>query len=61
MAVPSAKNSGLERMSKWQPGFELASKMVRIDSAVRHGTVDFSTTILEEVATVAMRRVANST
>jgi hypothetical protein len=29
-------------------------------SAVRHGTVDFSTTILEEVDTSAMRRVASS-
>jgi hypothetical protein len=35
--------------------------MVRIDSAVRHGTVDFSTTILLLVATWAMRRVASST
>ena len=61
MAVPSAKNSGLERMSKRVPGLEFASKMVRIDSAVRHGTVDFSTTILDEVATAAMRRVADST
>jgi hypothetical protein len=29
-------------------------------SAVRHGTVDLSTTILEEVDTSAMRRVASS-
>jgi hypothetical protein len=28
-------------------------------SAVRHGTVDFSTTILEEVETSAIRRVAS--
>ena len=48
-------------MSNLQLGLELASRMVRIDSAVRHGTVDFSTTILEERATVAMRRVASST
>ena len=48
-------------MSKWQLGLELASRMVRIDSAVRHGTVDFSTTIFEEEATAAMRRVASST
>ena len=61
MAVPSARNSGLERMSKRQLGLELASRMVRIDSAVRHGTVDFSTTIFEEEATAAMRRVASST
>lgn len=65
---------GLERMSNVHPGFELASRMVRIallisavpvrlpdstHSAVRHGTVDFSTTILLEVDTSAIRRVAN--
>ena len=61
IAVPSARNSGLERMSKRQLGLELASRMVRIDSAVRQGTVDFSTTILDDVATSAMRRVASST
>jgi hypothetical protein len=61
IAVPSARNSGLERMSKRHPGLEFASRMVRIDSAVRHGTVDFSTTIFEEVAMCAMRRVARST
>ena len=79
MAVPSAKNSGLESISNVHPGLEFASRMVRIDlsmclactqvfcwskrcktySAVRHGTVDFSTTILEEVETSAIRRVAN--
>lgn len=90
MAVPSARNSavgvslhrtiqlcdlpGLERISKVHPGFELASRMVRMaldpvskvtsgrcntHSAVLHGTVDFSTTILEEVETSAIRRVAN--
>ena len=59
MAVPSARNSGLERMSKRQPALEFASRMVRIDSAVLQGTVDFSTTILDEVATAAMRRVAD--
>ena len=61
IAVPSAKNSGLERISNLHPGRELASRMVRIDCAVRHGTVDFSTTILEDVATVAIRRVHDST
>ena len=61
MAVPSAKNSGLERMSKRQPGLEFASRMVRIDSAVRHGTVDFSTTILDVSAMSAILRVASST
>jgi len=54
MAVPSAKNSGLERMSKRTPGLEFASRIVRMDSAVRQGTVDFSTTILELVATLAI-------
>ena len=48
-------------MSNRQPGLEFASRMVRIDSAVRHGTVDFSTTIFEEVATAAIRLVAFST
>lgn len=61
IAVPSARNSGLERISNLQLALELASRMVRMDSAVRHGTVDFSTTILEERATEAMRRVASST
>lgn len=60
-AVPSARNSGFERMSKRRPGFELASRIVRIDWAVRQGTVDFSTTIFELVATDAMRRVESST
>lgn len=35
--------------------------MVLIDEAVLHGTVDFSTTILFDVATEAMRRVDSST
>lgn len=48
-------------MSKRQLGLELASRIVRMDSAVRHGTVDFSTTILELVAILAMLRVADST
>lgn len=61
MAVPSARNSGLERMSKRTPGRELLSRIVRIDAAVRHGTVDFSTMILLLVATAAMRRVEDST
>lgn len=61
IAVPSAKNSGFDRMSNRSPGLELASRIVRIDCAVRHGTVDFSTTILDEVATVAILRVQDST
>jgi hypothetical protein len=35
--------------------------MVRIEEAVRQGTVDFSTMILDEVATLAIRRVEDST
>ena len=61
IAVPSARNSGFERIWNRQPGFEFASRMVRIDSAVRQGTVDFSTTIFDEVAMAAIRRVASST
>ena len=61
MAVPSAKNSGFDKMSNRAFGLELASRIVLMDSAVRHGTVDFSTTILDEVATAAIRRVASST
>lgn len=61
IAVPSAKNSGLDKISNRVFGLELASRIVLIDSAVRHGTVDFSTTILDEVATAAIRRVASST
>lgn len=48
-------------MSNLHPGLEFASRIVRMDCAVRHGTVDFSTTILDEVATVAIRRVHDST
>jgi len=55
------KNSGLERMSKWQLGLILASRMVCMDSAVWHGTVDFSTTILKEVAIEAICQAACST
>jgi hypothetical protein len=61
MAVPSAKNSGFDKISNRAFGLELASRIVLMDSAVRHGTVDFSTTILDEVATAAIRRVASST
>jgi hypothetical protein len=61
MAVPSAKNSGLDKMSNRTLPLEFASRIARIDSAVRQGTVDFSITILELVANSAMRRVAVST
>ena len=60
-AVPSARNSGLDRIWKVMPGRELASRMMRMLSAVLHGTVDFSTTILGDVAISAIRRVADST
>jgi len=40
-AVPSAKNSGLE--STWNLNFEAETSTRLIDSAVRTGTVDFST------------------
>ena len=76
-AVPSARNSGLDRTSNRTPGFALADSLfiVRfrelqplklltislIDSAVLQGTVDFSITILWAVATLAMARVAAST
>lgn len=73
--VECLDSPGLERISKVHPGLELASRMVRMalpvrvvsrslahgatHSAVRHGTVDFSTTILDEVETSAIRRVAS--
>ena len=59
MAVPSARNSGFERMSNRQPGLQLASRIVRIDSAVLQGTVDFSTTIFEEGANVLSFKIVN--
>jgi hypothetical protein len=43
MAVPSAKNSGLD--STWNLNFEAEANTRLIDSAVRTGTVDFSTFI----------------
>lgn len=48
-------------MSKRRPGLELASRITRIDEAVRQGTVDFSTMILDVSETEAMRRVEAST
>lgn len=47
-------------MVKVMPGFEFAERIQRIDSAVRQGTVDFSTTILERVETRAIVLVADS-
>mmetsp|Transcript_2063 Transcript_2063/g.5298 ORF Transcript_2063/g.5298 Transcript_2063/m.5298 type:complete len:253 (+) Transcript_2063:516-1274(+) len=55
MAVPSARNSGLLRIWCLMP-LSLQARTRPIDSAVRTGTVDFSTTILGEVAILAMVR-----
>lgn len=60
MAVPSAKNSGFERISNLTPGLQFAIKISRMFSAVRTGTVDFSTIILSEIATSAILRMADS-
>src|ERR1700712_758613 len=38
IAVPSARNSGFERISKLTPGFAVADSTSRTLSAVRHGT-----------------------
>lgn len=61
MAVPSARNSGLERTSKRTPGLPFAATISLMDSAVLQGTVDFSTMILSVVETSAIVRTANST
>ncbi len=50
MAEPSARNSGLETMSKWTPLALSELRMHSIASAVRTGRVLFSTTIFDEVA-----------
>mmetsp|Transcript_7920 Transcript_7920/g.17018 ORF Transcript_7920/g.17018 Transcript_7920/m.17018 type:complete len:210 (+) Transcript_7920:747-1376(+) len=61
IAVPSARNSGLLRTWKVTLGFfSLADRMRLMASAVRTGTVDFSTTILDDVETRAMWRAHNS-
>ena len=59
IAVPSARNSGLDRTWKEQLD-RLLSRMVRMVSAVLTGSVDFSTTILLVVATSAIFRAHNS-
>ena len=61
IAVPSERNSGFERIWNSVPGRLFASRIARIEAAVRQGTVDFSTMILELVATLAIRRVDAST
>ncbi|BAS85215.1 Os03g0604432 [Oryza sativa Japonica Group] len=61
MAVPSARNSGLERI--WYlmlPPLLLWARIFSMASAVLTGTVDFSTTILSERETSAMMRAALS-
>ena len=60
MAVPSARNSGLDTISKETPGVWLAFSTRFSVSAVLTGTVDFSTTILSEVDTLAMVRAQSS-
>ena len=59
MAVPSARNSGLE--STWKlVVVQLAAMTLAMASAVFTGTVDFSTMILLPSETSAMRRAADS-
>ena len=60
MAVPSAKNSGLERISKFTP-FPSESNISFIFSAVRTGKVDFSTIILSVIDTLAIVLAQDST
>eukprot|EP01139_Manchomonas_bermudensis_P014343 Amastigsp_a508395_1463.p3 type:complete len:185 gc:universal Amastigsp_a508395_1463:593-1147(+) len=60
MAVPSARNSGLERIWKLSP-FLLTLVIFLMLSAARTGTVDFSTMIVSCVATSAILRVTAST
>ena len=58
MAVPSARNSGFERMMKvclWW-----VCSTAAIASAVRTGRVDFSTTILSPFASWEIMRAAAS-
>mmetsp|Transcript_23008 Transcript_23008/g.57773 ORF Transcript_23008/g.57773 Transcript_23008/m.57773 type:complete len:231 (+) Transcript_23008:756-1448(+) len=60
-AVPSARNSGLDRMSKVTPGWtQLRLSTFSMACAVFTGTVDFSTTILLLVDTAAIMRAALS-
>ena len=61
MAVPSAKNSGLERISNRTPLFgQLRWSTFSMASAVRTGTVDFSTIILSLSEHEAIVLAANS-
>ena len=58
-AVPSARNSGLDRISNLMPR-SLAFSTRLILWAVRTGRVDFSMTILGPSATLEMLRAASS-
>ena len=61
MAVPSARNSGLDRMLNCTAAsLQLRLSTFSIASAVRTGTVDFSTMILSVLETAAMVRAAAS-
>ena len=60
MAVPSARNSGLERMSNVTPG-RAEARMALMRSAARTGIVDFSMTSVWPVACSAMKRAQDST
>lgn len=59
MRPPSARNSGLDRIS-WCTPDRLADSTRRMVSAVFTGTVLFSTMILRLVATLAIRRAHSS-
>ena len=60
MAVPSARNSGLERTAKVPPVW-VVDRICWIRSAARTGIVDFSTTMVWPRACSAMRRAQAST
>lgn len=59
IAVPSARNSGLDSTWKERPR-SLAANTRLMDCAVFTGTVLFSTTIFDVCATWAIRRAASS-
>mmetsp|Transcript_7708 Transcript_7708/g.28116 ORF Transcript_7708/g.28116 Transcript_7708/m.28116 type:complete len:237 (+) Transcript_7708:677-1387(+) len=61
IAVPSARNSGLDKISNRTPlVLQFRCKTFSIASAVRTGTVDFSTMILFVLLTAAIVRAADS-
>mmetsp|Transcript_3488 Transcript_3488/g.10911 ORF Transcript_3488/g.10911 Transcript_3488/m.10911 type:complete len:236 (+) Transcript_3488:599-1306(+) len=61
MAVPSARNSGLDRMSKRMDlSGQLPTSTFSMASAVLTGTVDFSTMILDDLDDCAITRAAPS-